>query len=328
MATIRKINNKWQVQIRRKGFKPTSRSFFKKSDALEWARFKEGQADRRDFLYDPYILEQMTWGELLERYRDTIVSKKKCQQSETMHINVYLKREQKTSSLKLSCIKPHHFSEYRDQRLKHVKPATICRELGIFQHAFEIAKAEWGIPISSNPVKAVIKPKINNRRERRLHWKEYYSILKSTRSCSNPYIKPIIQIALRTAMRKSEVLNMRWEDISLEAHTLHITRSKNGHSRTIPLSDKTIRLFKRLSPKENGDVFPVTPNALRLSWDRVLTRAQVLGFRFHDLRHEAISRFFERGLSIPEVALISGHRSYAMLQRYTHLKPEDIARKL
>jgi hypothetical protein len=52
--------------------------------------------------------------------------------------------------------------------LKQVKPATICRELGIFQHAFEIAKAEWGIPMSDNPLKSVIKPKINNRRERRL----------------------------------------------------------------------------------------------------------------------------------------------------------------
>jgi hypothetical protein len=168
MASIRKRNGKWQVQIRRKGFKPTSRSFFKKSDALEWARFKEGQADRRDFLYDPYILEQMTWAELLERYRDKIVSKKKCHHSETMHINAYLKREPKTASLRLSHIKSHYFSEYRDHRLKQVKPATICRELGIFQHAFEIAKAEWGIPMSDNPLKSVIKPKINNRRERRL----------------------------------------------------------------------------------------------------------------------------------------------------------------
>ena len=328
MASIRKRNGKWQVQIRRKGFKQTSRSFFKKSDALEWARFKEGQADRRDFLYDPYILEQMTWKELLERYRDTIVSKKKCHHSETMHINAYLKREPKTVSLRLSHIKPHHFSEYRDQRLKQVKPATICRELRIFQHAFEIAKAEWGIPMSENPLKTVIKPRINNRRYRRLNKGEYRSIWKNTGSCTNPCIKPIIQIAVRTAMRKSEILSICWEDINLENRTLHIPQSKNGHSRTIPLSVRVTAIFKGLKSKDRGFVFPVTANALRLSWDRALIRAQVSGFRFHDLRHEAISRFFERGLSIPEVALISGHRSYAMLQRYTHLRAEDLVRKL
>lgn len=328
MATIRKINNKWQVQVRRKGFKPTSKSFFKKSDALEWARFKERQADRRDFLYDPYILEQMAWRELLERYRDTIVSKKKCHQSETMHINAYLKREPKTAALRLSHIKPHHFSEYRDQRLKQVKPATICRELGIFQHTFEIAKAEWGIPVPENPLKSVIKPKINNRRDRRLHKGEYRSILKNTSSCINPHIKPIIQIAVRTAMRKSEILNIQWEDIDLERRTLHIPQSKNGHSRTIPLSTRTIAIFKRLKPKDRGVVFPVTANALRLSWDRVLIRAQIKGLHFHDLRHEAISRLFEKGLSIPEVALISSHRDYRMLARYTHLRAEDIVAKL
>jgi len=328
MATIRKINSKWQVQIRRKGFKPTSKSFVRKADALEWARFKERQADRRDFLFDIHILEQMSWAELLERYRDNIVSKKKCKISETSHINAYLKREYKIASLELSNIKPYHFSEYRDQRLKEVKPATICRELGIFHHVFEIAKTEWGIPIAQNPLGVVKKPKINNKRERRLDWREYFSILKATKSCLNPYIKPIIQIAVHTGMRRGEILNLRWEHISFRQCTLYIPQSKNGYSRTIPMSARVVVIFKRLKSKEQGAIFPITANAFRLSWDRVLLRAGIKGLKFHDLRHEATSRFFERGLNIPEVALISGHRDYRMLARYTHLKAEDLVRKL
>ena len=75
-------------------------------------------------------------------------------------------------------------------------------------------------------------------------------------------------------------------------------------------------------------MFPITANALRLAWERLRRRAEITNLHFHDLRHEAISRFFERGLSVPEVALISGHRDYRMLFRYTHLRAEDVAKKL
>ena len=69
-------------------------------------------------------------------------------------------------------------------------------------------------------------------------------------------------------------------------------------------------------------------NALRLAWERICRRANIIDFHFHDLRHEAISRFFELGLSMPEVSLISGHKDFRMLFRYTHLKASDTAKKL
>ena len=74
--------------------------------------------------------------------------------------------------------------------------------------------------------------------------------------------------------------------------------------------------------------FPYTPNALKLAWNRLKKKGNIKDLHFHDLRHEAISRFFEKGLSIPEVALISGHKDVRMLFRYTHLKAEDILKKL
>jgi len=74
-------------------------------------------------------------------------------------------------------------------------------------------------------------------------------------------------------------------------------------------------------------LFPITANNLRLAWVRVKNKSNIRDLRFHDLRHEAISRFFEMGLSIPEVALISGHKDIRQLFRYTHLKPEDVIRK-
>ncbi|MBU0799368.1 MAG: tyrosine-type recombinase/integrase [Alphaproteobacteria bacterium] len=92
---------------------------------------------------------------------------------------------------------------------------------------------------------------------------------------------------------------------------------------TIVKRDKKYQANSRDAP-----VFPLSDNATKLAWQRLAKRAKIENLRFHDLRHEAISRFFERGLSLPEVALISGHRDFRMLFRYTHLKAEDVAAKL
>lgn len=327
MATIRKRGLKWQVQVRREGFKPVSKTFTKKSDAEEWARLKECQADRRDFKYDPKKLDHVSWGELLIRYRDTIVQKKKCSVSETAHINFYLKQEKATACLKLSQIEPYHFSQYRDARLETAKPATVCRELGIFHNAFEIAKTEWGLPIHRNPVSLVNKPKISNRRDRRLEPLELEAICKAAKANRNALILPIILFALETGMRRGEILAMRWADIDVNARTLLIPVTKNGYSRTIPLTADAVRILQE-AKNDGAQVFPVTANSLRLSWDRLIARAKIEDLNFHDLRHEAISRFFEKGLSVPEVALISGHRDFRMLFRYTHLRAEDLVRKL
>ena len=74
--------------------------------------------------------------------------------------------------------------------------------------------------------------------------------------------------------------------------------------------------------------FSMSANAVRLAWEKLKIKGSIKDLHFHDLRHEAISRLFEKGLSIPEVALISGHRDVRMLFRYTHLKAEDVLNKI
>ena len=82
------------------------------------------------------------------------------------------------------------------------------------------------------------------------------------------------------------------------------------------------------SRQDTPTPFPVNANAFRLAWGRLRKRADLCDLRFHDLRHEAISRFFEMGLSVPEVAVISGHKDARMLFRYTHLRAEDLVNKI
>ncbi|WP_291716332.1 site-specific integrase, partial [Limnobacter sp. CACIAM 66H1] len=121
-----------------------------------------------------------------------------------------------------------------------------------------------------------------------------------------------------------------WTDFSADNALLTIRQTKTDTPRTIPLTRgarETIAALRALDI-EGDYILPMTANALRLSWERLKRRAGVDDLRFHDLRHEAVSRFFEMGLSVPEVALISGHRDPRMLFRYTHLRPEEVAKKL
>ena len=122
-------------------------------------------------------------------------------------------------------------------------------------------------------------------------------------------------------MRRGEILNIRTEHIN--GQTLFIPQTKNGHPRTIPLTKRALNIL------ENSELpFAYTPNALRIAWERLKKNGNIIDLHFHDLRHEAISRFFEKGLSMPEFALISGHKDVRMLFRYTHLKANDLLLKI
>lgn len=326
MATIRKRGNKWQAQVRRKGFGAMGRSFRLKADAETWARGMEAKADRQGLPPDPKVLRKITVGQLIQRYRDTVVSRKRACAVETVILNALLRQPFARKSL--AEIQPEAFAAYRDRRLETVNPVTIRRELSLLQHAFDIARREWDMPLAENPIASVRKPKPGNPRDRRLKGDEYERLMQAAGECRNEQIAPLIAVAVETGMRRGEMLNMRWEDLDAERRTLRIPETKTGIPRTIPLSLTAARLLADRLRNGSDYVFPTTASAVQQAWKRLTRRAGLTDLHFHDLRHEAISRFFEKGLSVAEVALISGHRDYRQLFRYTHLRAEDVARKL
>jgi integrase len=328
MATIRKRGGKWQAQVRRNG-ETNSRTFIQKADAQRWASQIELEADRKGLQTDLASLTRTTVSDLLERFRDSVVPQRRGRKIETIVINAFLRHD--LARVKLSNLTPNHFADYRDERLKTVRSGTIIRELGLIQHIFETARTEWNIPLTANPVKAIRKPKADRPRERRLKEDEWNRLNDGLRKCRNPLIEQIVQFAVATGMRRGEILNAQWQEINWTDRTLHIPLTKNGEPRTIPLSSEALAILEHQAEKKsNSDkrVFPTSAEAVKLAWQRLTKRASVDDLHFHDLRHEAVSRFFERGLSVPEVALISGHKDPKMLFRYTHLKAEDVARKL
>ena len=323
MATIRKRNGKWQVRVRRTGQCELYKTFDKKAPAQKWARQIEAEVDLGCRPPTAGDLHQTTVAELIDRYDREVVALKRCAKVESDMLKP-LKRA-RFAQLPLAQLSPQPFAAYRDLRAQSVKPATICRELGLLQHMFEIARREWAIPLAENPIVAVRKPAIRNRRDRRISEAE----LQRLEFAARADFWDLIALALETGMRRSELLNIEWWHVKLDQQLLFIPQSKNGWARAIPLTAKAVSILQRRHETSDCDgPFALSPNAVRLSWARLLDRAGVSDLRFHDLRHEAISRFFERGLSVPEVSLISGHKDYRMLFRYTHLRPQDLLAKL
>ena len=320
MASLRKRGERWQVQIRRQDAAPISKSFISKAAARAWALktealIEEGGLEQRQSSYE-------TLGDILIRYRDEVSCNKRGAISEIYRINNALTHP--IASERLIGLKPSKFADFRDERLKWVSPSSVRRGLVILRHCVSLAINEWDIPLKENPILRLNIPQDNQQRQRRVSSRELKCLLSN---CKHEALKLCIQLAVETAMRRGELLNVRWRDIDLQRGLLHIPTTKTGSSRTIPLTPKASELLIGLD-QDSSKVITLSANALRLAWERLCSRCGVIDLRFHDLRHEAVSRFFEMGLSMAEVQLISGHKDIRMLMRYTHLKPEAVRDKL
>jgi integrase len=326
MATIRKLRGRWQAMVRRKGMAPRAKSFDSKADAERWARNLEAEVDRCGALPDTRIAENTTLAEILTRYRDEISPKKRSAISESARISGILRRAICYRTLTL--LSTADLASYRDERLKAVAPATVVRELNTISHAIDTARREWGIHLAQNPCKFVRRPSPPRGRMRRLASDEEQILLAAADAGRSAYMRPLIVLAIETGMRRGELLALEWRHIDLERRVAHLPLTKNGDSRDVPLSTRAVEILRALMTDGSGPVFNVAPNAVRLAWERLVRRAGIVGLHFHDLRHEAVSRFFEKGLNVVEVSTISGHKELRMLQRYAHLRATDLAARL
>jgi integrase len=326
MATFTKRGNRWKAQIRRAGFPSLSKSFLSKSDAEKWARDNERSIDRGELPLNHNELKATTLRDLLTRYLEQITPTKRGSNSEAYRLQTMLAHP--IAALSLKNLSPAAVASYRDDRLQKVSSGSVRRELAILSHCLEIAKREWGVALKANPCAEVSKPSNGKARTRRLEAGEFETLDEALRQCVNPLVRHVFLFALATGMRRGELIALRWENVDQEQRTAHLPLTKNGDARTVPLSPAALEVLSQLPQAQKGEVFPITGNAVRLAWQRVKARVGIQDLRFHDLRRENISRLFELGLSVPEVAVCSGHKDTRMLAVYTKLKPQSISEKL
>lgn len=327
MATIRKLRGRWQAQVRRKGLPPRAKSFDTRSDAEKWARNLEAEADRGSVLADTRLAENMTIRELLERYLEEVTPTKRGASAESYRLKAMIGRS--IAHRTLAMLKPEHIAVYRDERLEAISPGTVLKELNVLAHAIDVGRREWGINIQQNPCRMVRRPKPPRGRDRRLKPGEEERLLSASDAGRSLWMRPLIVLALETAMRQGELLALEWSDIDEERRLAHLDLTKNGDARDVPLSRRALEALAELKTlKVDGRVVPTTRSAVGQAWLHLRARAGSDDLHFHDLRHEAVTRLLERGLNVIEVSTISGHKELRMLQRYSHLKPADLVDKL
>ena len=327
MATFRNRHGKWQARVQRKGQQPVSKSFQSKEDAQRWARQLEAEIDKGSYA-NIALAERTLFKDVIERYVQEVTLKTRSMKEDTYRLKALARHP--IAKLPMSALTPIKVADYRDERLKLVSNGAVIRELSYFSSIINHARREWGINMV-NPIPLVKKPASPQGRNRILREEELgrlYAALTPRVKNANHWILPLTKFALESAMRRGEILGLRWEHIDLEKRTAFIPLTKNGEPRTVPLNSAAVEILKTLPRNLHGAVFPVTGFALSAAIDRARIKADLGDFHFHDLRHMAITRLAEKLPNLIELSAVSGHRSLAMLKRYYHPNPEQLAQKL
>mgnify|MGYP003675232996 CR=1 FL=1 len=212
MATVRKLaSGKWNVQIRRKGHTPISKSFINQKDAHVWIRCTESDMDKNVYI-NRSDAETTTLADALNRYKNAITPFKKSRARELGRINLWLTHP--LSKRSLSSLKSVDFARYRDTRLKIVAPGTVRLELALLSHLFTILQKEWSIPVD-NPLSNIRKPYPSNARTRRLEDDEEERLLLACKQSRNPLLYSLVVLAIETGARLGELLKIEWEDVNM-----------------------------------------------------------------------------------------------------------------
>jgi len=334
MATFQKRGPyQWRALIRRTGYPSMSNTFETKDEAVAWARNIESSMDKSIFV-DRSKAERTTLNDAITWHLKNVTAKHKGSEPEEMRLKRFQREEPKLCAHAMANLHPEQFEEYRDQRLKQVKPGTVTRELNLLHAVFKHSARR--LALLENPLTEVKRPKVYDERDVRFQDDEENRLMEALSTCRNPFIRPAVILALETAMRRSELLSLNWDDINFNDATARLHDTKNGEPRDVPLSTRALDVLKELKHKrDEGKVVSLDPrvlqisaNSLKHSFQRARARAEMDHFNFHDLRHEAVSRLFERGWDAIKVAAVSGHRDMQSLKRYANFKAKDLAKEL
>lgn len=326
MASFRQRGGKWQARVLRNGYPDQTKSFETKADAEKWARALESEIDKGQFV-NVSEAQRTTLGDVIARYMAEVTPTMKGATEDTIRLKAIMRRP--IARWSMANLSAARIAAYRDERLKEVGPGTVIRELAYLSAIINHARREWAINVP-NPVQMVRKPQSPQARSRVLTDEEVSKLLAALEPTGrrSHWTKPAVQLALATAMRRGELLSLRWEYVDLQNRTAFLSDTKNGESRTVPLSTAAVQVLAGLPRHISGVVLPVKAFTLDAAFKRGVRRAGLDGVRFHDLRRTAITRMAEKLPNVIELAAVSGHKSLMVLKRYYRPTATELAQKL
>lgn len=320
MASIRKRGNTWQARVKTLGTEAVQ-SFKNKQAAERWARQTEVKIEMGEYKTNlPHDQTRHTlFSEIIKRYAAEVATGHR---SRTSKFNLETLTKD-LGHMALGEIEPKSIATWRDKKLQRIKPASVNRLIGTLGSVLNHARKEWQLPLD-NPIPNIKRPSNGKARTRRFIGDEEQRLLAAL---DTKYAQ-VVRFAIATGMRRSEILSLEWQFVDQKRRVAQLEITKNGETRSVPLSSSAVAVLKEIASPETwptvGPVFKVNAVALDKGWRRACNKAGITGLRLHDLRHEAISRLFERGLNVMQVSGISGHKTLSQLKRYTHLDPEKL----
>ncbi len=313
-----------------------TQTFPKKALAQAWIKRREAELQQQKAT-GVVNLNRVTIEEILEAYVKQAEGVTRWGRTKTADIKRL--RESGLSNKDARYLTAADIIQYAKHRrtVDEAGPATVMNDIIWLRQAFLTGVAMFNL---SQPLlavdaakkdllrtKTISKPK---QRARRVSEDEENKILEHYRQRTKTQIPmvDVIQFALLTARRQDEICRMKWEDVDLDEGTgwvddvKHPTR-KIGNRREFRILKPAIDIIKR-QPRVAPEIFPYNSKSVGASFTRAMHLLEIEDLHFHDLRHEATSRLFEKGYSIQEVAHFTLHESWATLKRYTHLRPKNI----
>lgn len=340
MAVIRQRGDTWQaiVRVKQQGEKyEESRTFASERLAKDWAGRLEATIKLNGI--PQRVKSSMTLGQLLLDYKDAVHPVKPMRRQMCWEID---QLAQEFKSAKLNQLTSKLFTDFgRRRAMEGTGGATILHNLSTVRGILNAAKPVLGIDVNGETVTpavdalsrigAVSRSKSRTRRPTEEELQKLYAEFQRTshHPCTIIPMETIVKLAVELPRRLGELLSMQWIDyVPGQQVTLRDTKHPTEpRLETVPVPKAAAAIIDAL-PKTDARILPYNPESVSASFERTCSRLGIQGLRFHDLRHEGISRLFTAGLDIPDVALISGHKSWVMLKRYTQLTPESVLEKL
>ena len=335
MATIqtRRTNSgdlRYKATVRLKGHPTETATFARKTDAKRWVQEVES-AIREGRYFKTSVARRRTLGELIDRYcSEVLPTKPKSAPKQFGQLQWW---REEIGALTLANVTPDILADCRSKLLRGPgrrgqakSPSTVVRYMAALSHVFTVGVREYGW-LDSNPMQKVTKPKEPSGRTRFLSDAERERLLKACRESDAPLLYPIVVLALSTGMRQGEILGLHWDNVDLKSGTITLLETKNGETRVVPLAGYALEIMRahgKVRQLNSPFVFPSLGNTqkrwdLRAPWNRALREAELVDFRFHDLRHSAASYLAMNGATPPEIAAVLGHKTLQMVKRYAHL---------
>ncbi len=338
--TLTDGSTRYKAIIRRKGYPFKTKTFRTRAQANAWAKRVEVMIlDHRAL--PTWEADRRTVADLVDRYIDTMVYRREKDSQGKVQL-VPLKKsavdcviclrwwKEQIGDRKLTEVTPALLVEYRDRlgnettRRGKRAAGTLNRYLAYLSHAFTVATKEWGW-MESNPVTKVAKLKEPRGRVRFLSDEERERLIEACQNSSDPRLLPLVVLAISTGARQGELLRLRWPDVDLQRGVAVLHETKNDERRAIPVAGHALDLLGELSRVRRIDTDLVFANESGKAhfpkgpWLKALKAAAIADFRFHDLRHSAASYLAMNGATLAEIAEVLGHKTLAMVKRYSHL---------